>query len=419
MTLRLPIVLLTALLLGSPPGARVAAAAMPGALPVQPPRGADERPEEDEQGSELDLYEQAYSALDESDWTEAIERFRAVVERAGTRMDAAMYWSAYAQHRLGLGAEALETLSELEAGFPASRYLADARALAVEVREQGGQPPDPEQLADDDLRLLALQGLMRRDPERAMPMLEAMLTGAQAPQLKAKALSVLAWVETPAARELLTRVARGGFTPDLQLAAIRYLGMNDAEGNRTLLAEIYDGTDDVAVKGRVLRAFMMSGDQARVLAAATGEADPELRGQAIRLLGMMGATEALRGLYEQDAPREQKLQVLRAMFLGGDAEWLVGLLGHETDAELRMAIVRSLGMIGDTAEVLRETYAGETDTTVRRAVIQALFIQQADGALVDLARSETDRELLRDIVRKLSRMDGDDAVEYLLEILER
>ena len=41
MTLRLPIVLLTALLLGSPPGARVAAAAMPGALPVQPPRGAD------------------------------------------------------------------------------------------------------------------------------------------------------------------------------------------------------------------------------------------------------------------------------------------------------------------------------------------------------------------------------------------
>ena len=42
--------------------------------------------------------------------------------------------------------------------------------------------------------------------------------------------------------------------------------------NRALLAEVYKATDDLDVKRRVLRAYMVSGDRARVLAAATGEA---------------------------------------------------------------------------------------------------------------------------------------------------
>ncbi len=63
--------------------------------------------------------------------------------------------------------------------------------------------------------------------------------------------------------------------------------------------------------------------------------------------------------------------------------------------------------------------ANETDQTLRRALIQALFIQQAEIALVELARSETDRDIQREIVRKLSLMDGDGATEFLLELLKR
>ncbi|MDP6579314.1 MAG: hypothetical protein QF681_01555, partial [Vicinamibacterales bacterium] len=187
--------------------------------PGQPPDQAEEAEADETREDENDLYDHAYDALDEGEWTEAIERFRSVVERAGTRVDAAMYWSAYAQSRLGLGAESLETLTELAAGFPASRYLADARALEVEVRQQGGQAPDPDQVADEELKLLAIQGLLRTDPERAVPLLEGLLTGGQSPKLRERALFVLARVDSPRSAELLADVARGDFTPDLQLKA--------------------------------------------------------------------------------------------------------------------------------------------------------------------------------------------------------
>jgi len=387
--------------------------------PGQPPDQAQDAKADEDRERENDLYDSAYGALDDGEWTEAIERFRSVVELSGARADAAMYWSAYAQSRLGLGAETLETLSELVAGFPTSRYLRDAGALEVEVRQQGGQPPDPDDVADEELKLLAIQGLLHTDSERAVPLLEGLLTGGQSPKLRERALFVLARVDSAESARLLAEVARGRYTPDLQRKAIQYLGMVDAEGNRGLLAEIYAATNDSAIKTRVLRAFMLAGDTDRVFQAATGESDEALRGQAIRLLGMMGAREELRQLYEADASRDQKLQVLRAMFLGGDSARLIQLLDIESDLELRLAIIRNLGLVGDTGDVLRETYASETDPRVRRAVIQALFIQQADGALVEMARQETDRELQRDIVRKLSLMDSEAALAYLLEILER
>ncbi len=221
------------------------------------------------------------------------------------------------------------------------------------------------------------------------------------------------------AEALLASIAQGSSTPDLQLKAIQYLGMVNSEGNRALLADIYAGTSDVAIKTRVLRAFMMAGDTERVFQAATGEADPTLRGQAIRMLGMLQARDELLLLYEQDSSKEQKLDVLHAMFLGGDSARLVELLDVETDTGLRRAIIRNLRLVGDTGGVLHELYAKETDSQTRRAVVQSLFIQQADTALVELARAGTDRELLRDIVRKLSLMNSDTALDFILELLER
>jgi len=433
-TLRTLFAVLAALLLAGPTSVTAvplgpgSASAAPWSAPIsswsgQPPDRDDERDEADEADEdderEDDLYDDAYDALNDNDWVEAVELFDSVIAMAGPRVDAAMYWSAYARTRQGLGADALETLAELAAGFPDSRYLADARALEVEVREQGGQPPDPEQMADEELKLLAIQGLQNTDPERALPLLERLLRGPQSPQVKGRALFVLAHADSERAATLLTSIAQGSSTPDLQLKAIHYLGMANSEGNRALLADIYAGTGDVAIKTRVLRAFVMAGDTERVFQAATSEADPTLRGQAIRMLGMLQARDELRLLYEQDSSKEQKLDVLRAMFLGGDSARLVELLDVETDAELRRAIIRNLGLVGDTGGVLRELYAKGTDSQTRRAVVQSLFIQQADTALVELARAETDRELLRDIVRKLSLMNSDTALDFILELLER
>ncbi len=64
-------------------------------------------------------------------------------------------------------------------------------------------------------------------------------------------------------------------------------------------------------------------------------------------------------------------------------------------------------------------YEAEKDTAVRKAVIQGLFIQGNASALISLAKKETDMELKKEIVGKLSLMRSKEAVDYLMEILKK
>jgi HEAT repeat protein len=55
---------------------------------------------------------------------------------------------------------------------------------------------------------------------------------------------------------------------------------------------------------------------------------------------------------------------------------------------------------------------------VKRAAIDGLFISGNAAALVALAKKETDRDLKRSIVEKLSIMGSPEAKEYMLELLK-
>ncbi len=149
--------------------------------------------------------------------------------------------------------EALTSVAELLKVYPSSRWLADARALEIQVRQRAGQPVSPEVQADEELKLFAIQGLQHQDPEQAIPMLEKLLQGTSTPRLKERALFVLAQSNAPRARQILTTVARGGSNPDLQLKAIQYIAMNGSQPNRQLLGEIYASSSDIDVKRQVLR----------------------------------------------------------------------------------------------------------------------------------------------------------------------
>lgn len=368
-----------------------------------------------------ELYDEGQEALDEGRWDRAAAHFTRLAELKGPRTDAALYWRAYALNRIGQRPEALQAIAELVKGYPASRYLQQAKALEVEVRRDAGQPVRPENQDNEELKLMAIQGLQQSDPERAIPMLEGILAGTASPKLKARALFVLAQSESPKARAVLANVAKGNSLPDLQERAIQYLGVHGGTENRALLSEIYSASNDVSIKRRVLRAFMVAGDKDRVMAAATGEKTPELRAEAVRQLGVMGAHAELAQLYQKETDVEVKKQILRAMFVGGDADRLIQLARGESNPELRRTAVRNLGLIGSSraGTALLEIYAKETDGDIKRAVIEALFIQSNGEALVALARKETDPAMKREMVQKLSLMPQSKVVmDYLMELLK-
>jgi HEAT repeat protein len=375
--------------------------------------------EQERREREADLYDDGQEALDEGRYDQAVSRFTRLAEIKGARTDAALYWKAYAQNRLGQRPEALQTIAELLKGFPNSRYNQQAKALEVEVRRDAGQPVRPESQTDEEIRLMALQGLQHSDPERAVPMLEGILKGAASPKLKARALFVLAQSNSPQARTVLANVARDNSTPDLQERAIQYLGVHRGPDNRALLAEIYSASGDTDIKRRILRAFMVAGDKERVMAAATGEKLPELRQEAVKQLGVMGAHAELQQLYQKETTVEVRRQILQAMFVGGDATRLIELAKSEPNPELRRVAVRNLGLIGSsrTGNALVEIYSADKDPEIRRAVIQALFIQNNAESLVALAR-KADPEMKREMVGKLSLMRSKVAIDYLLELLK-
>ena len=71
----------------------------------------------------------------------------------GTKADAALYWKAYAQNKLGQRPEALATINVLLKDYPKSRYLSDAKALEVEVKrisEHADRPGGADRRGDED-----------------------------------------------------------------------------------------------------------------------------------------------------------------------------------------------------------------------------------------------------------------------------
>jgi HEAT repeat protein len=382
-----------------------------------------ERDREREQNArerEQDRYDDGQEYLDEGKWEQAASRFAQVAALKGSRADAALYWQAYALNRQGQRAESIQVIAELTKAYPSSRYLAQAKALDSEVRRMAGQPVRPEAEADEDLKLMAIQALQNSDPASAIPMLENLLKGTASPKLKSRALFVLAQSNSPRARQVLADVARGASLPDLQERAIQYLGIHGGAENRALLAEIYAASNDVDIKRRVLRSFMVSGDRKRVFDLATSEKDPALRAEAVRQLGVMGAHAELSQLYQKETSLDVKKQILQAMFVGGDSTRLIELARNEQNPELRRIAVRNLGLMGASRSgtALVEIYNSDKDPAIKSAVIEALFISNNAESLVALARKETDANMKREMVRKLSLMQSKVALDYLMELLK-
>ena len=187
--------------------------------------------------------------------------------------------------------------------YPNSRWLDDAKALELEIRQASGEKVNPNTEPDEDLKLMALNGLMNNDPERAIPILEKLLQGNQSPKLKERALFVLAQTDSAQGRQILLQIARNGSNPDLQMKAIHYLGIMGSKENRQVLADLYASSNDASVKRAVLHGFMVSGDREHLLQAAKSEKNPDLRMEAIHQLGISGGQSELWQLYQAEPSR--------------------------------------------------------------------------------------------------------------------
>jgi HEAT repeat protein len=367
------------------------------------------------------LYDAGTEAIDEGKLQQAIDKFSRVIDGHGAHAEGALYWKAYAQNKVGQRPEALLTLETLRRTYPKSRWLDDAQALEVEVRQSSGQSVSPEAVSNEDLKLMAINSLLGTDPELALPMLVKFLNGAQPLKLKERALFVLSQSGSPKAREIVVRIARGNRNPALQMKAIQDLGLFGDKESHDTLEEIYKSSPDMEVKRGILRSFTASGERERVLEVAKSERSAELRAGAVKQLGGMGARSELCQLYQNETSIEVKKNILEAMFAGGDVERTLGLVRAEKHPELRCQAVRNLSFMGKdkTADALASIYSSDQDPEVKRAVIQAYFRQGNTKSLIQIARQEKDMSLKRDAVKRLSLMHSKESTDLMIELLNK
>ena len=385
-------------------------------------REQEKRDREQERVDRLkELYDYGREALDDEKYEQARDKFAALAKANGPQTDAALYWQAYADQRLGQRQAALTTIADLKSRFPQSRWQKDARALEIEVRQNSGQPARPEAQGDEELKMLAIQSLLNSDPERAMPLLEKVLQGPATPKEKSKAMFVLAQSGSPQGREIIGRIARGQSNPELQRKAVEYLGIFGGAEARKTMAEIYASSSDVSLKRSILRSYMIGGDKERLFAAAKSEKDPALRREAIRQLGLVHGEQELEQLYRTENTPEIRREILQAFFLAGDVTKMLEAAKNEKDPELRRAAVRNLGLVrsDDSGKALATIYANETDRGIREEVLNAYFLQGNAGAIVAIARAEKDPGLKKKAVEKLSLMHSKEASDYMMELLQK
>jgi hypothetical protein len=368
-----------------------------------------------------ELYDDGRDDLDEDRYDKAAAKFRALADMNGPQTDAALYWIAYAENRLGKRDSSLAAIADLKRRFPQSRWQKDAGALEIEVKQSTGQAVKPADQSDEELKMLAIQGLMNSGAENALPLLEKVINGSGTPREKSKALFVLAQSGSPQAREILGKIAQGQSNPELQRKAVEYLGLFGGAQARQTLADVYASTSDASVKHAILRSYMIGGDHDRLFAAAKSEKDESLRREAIRQLGLVHGTSELEQLYKTETSPEIRREILQAFFLAGDSGRMVQAAQGEKDPELRRAAIRNLGLMNsaDSAKALQEIYARETDHEVKAEVLNAYFLQGNAKALVAIARTEKDPELRKTAVSKLALMNSKEGTEYLMELLQK
>jgi outer membrane protein assembly factor BamD (BamD/ComL family) len=385
----------------------------PGSSFVDPQAAEKANAHEDE------LYTDATSALNDEEFDDAAKKFDQVAKMRGRKADAALYWKAYALNKSGNKEQALSTIAELKKSYPQSKYVRDAGALGVDIK---GSSVNPNDLSDEDLKILAINSLMNSDPQRAVPLLEKIIRGNYPPKLKEKALFVLSQTNSEKGTQMLLEIAKNNNDPDLQKRAIRNLGMSGNGRNRAALKEIYTSSSDPQVKKAVFQGWLMSGDKEDVLAVAKQEKSPELRREAIKFLGMMGGREQLRQMYKDSGNDvETKEAVLNGMMMCGDAEGLAEIAKSEKDPNVMGKVINTLGMVGGEhmVDTLLSIYNTSPDMETKKHVINALFLHGATKQMVAMARKETNPELKRAWIQKLSLMGGPDVTDYMMEILNK
>lgn len=266
----------------------------------------------------------------------------------------------------------------------------------------------------EQLKIAALEALMSAPAERALPIVEKVLSGSHSNEVKMRALFVLSQIDLPGAQALLLDTAKNG-TGTFRLEAIRMIGISGDPAAMAGLADIY-ATGDSDAKSRVLHAYMIADDVDAVYAIAANATDDDEFEKAVHMLGIMGANDELRNLRDKAG---NSGVLIHAYAMAGDVESLRAMALDNSDPKKQAAAIQGLGIVGgeEVNATLLEIYRGTDSEQVKEAALHGMLVSDYDEGVLELFRSSQDGKEKRVLLRMLVMMDSEAAMEAIEKTL--
>jgi len=424
------------------------------------------------------LYRAAREALNRSRYREAAQSFHQIRDRyprSGYAADA-YYWEAFALDRLGSKDDlstALRVLEQQKQMHEAAATLREAEVLATRIRGKLARMGDAnaaervardaartmsaaERVArdaerstgraierrlqglseDDALKMAALNALIMMDPERAVPLLTDLIRQREgvSPEMRQRALMVLAQHRTPEAEEVLFEVLQNDPDPDVQGFALIWLSQSSSERALDAIASILANSNEPELQHRAIVALaQQNSPRAQAMLrdlVQREEVGPEARTMAIMMLGQHNSAENLAFLRDRyrtiDSP-EIKARIVHALAMSKDPEtqrWLLDIaLSENEPVEVRQQALFMASQTGaiSAADLIR-LYDGSQNEEVRQHLLYAMS-QHKDPAVVDkmiaIARSDPNPEMRQRAIMWLSQSKDPRVPDLLMEIIRR
>jgi HEAT repeat protein len=295
-------------------------------------------------------------------------------------------------------------------GTPMKIYskLATGLLLVLFSTTAFAQSGDTEE--QDSLKMAAMEALITAPPERALPIVDKVLTGNNSIELKERALFILSQMDTPESQTRLVAYARDS-QGELQEEAIRMIGIGGDSEALAGLGDIY-ASGDANVREAVLEAYLIADDTDAVFAIATNASNEEEFSEAVEMLGVMGAHEQLRELRNSAGLSES---LIEAYMISGDAVTLREVALDGSNPEEQLQAIEALGVVGgdDVGQTLVDLYQASSDEDIKEAALEGLMIAGEDDAVLELYRNSGDNAEKRELLELLVIMGSNEVWDII------
>ena len=200
---------------------------------------------------------------------------------------------------------------------------------------------------------------------------------------------------------------------NLKLLAINALMEQDQSQAVPILQKILSGNQSEELKSRALFVLAQSrSPQAEALVdqIAQGQSGPALQIKAIRMVAAAQgkhANDTLASIYQRSSDPEVKRVILQSYLITGDSTKLLEVARHETNPELVKTAIRTLGPMSAGQDLLT-LYRATNNAQTKAEIINSLIPCGHNGVspLSEIAQSEQDPELRRKAIRNLGIAGG-------------